>query len=74
MTTLDEQLRAQTEAGVVEAGAREKRRKMVRSVAHSSAMEGMPLGQDMRTMLDAYADGTMTTAEIQARLEAKYRR
>ena len=74
MTTLDEQIRAQLEAASLEAEAREQRRKIVRSVAHSSAMEGMPLGQEMRTMLDAYAEGSTTTQEIQARLDAKYRR
>ncbi|WP_420594310.1 antitoxin VbhA family protein [Deinococcus sp.] len=74
MTTMDEQLRAQHEAAMAETEAREQRRKIVRSVAHSSAMEGMPLGQEMQAMLAAYAEGTLTTQEIQARLDAKYRR
>ncbi|QLG13292.1 antitoxin VbhA family protein (plasmid) [Deinococcus sp. D7000] len=74
MTTLEDQLRTQSDAALLEAAAREQRRKIVRSVAHSSAMEGMPLGQEMQAMLDSYAEGTMTTGEIEARLDAKHRR
>ena len=52
MTILDEQIRAQLEAASLEAEAREQRRKIVRSVAHSSAMEGMPLDAATLTLKD----------------------
>lgn len=74
MTTIEEQLRAEIEAVMEQEAVGEKRRAIVKSVAHSSAMEGMPLSENMMGMLHAVADGTMTTEEVRAKLNAKYRR
>ena len=74
MTTLEERLRAETDTAVQEHEAREKRRKMVRSVAHSSAMEGMPLSDEMKGMLYDVADGKMTSGHLIEQLTAKHRR
>ena len=51
---------------------REKRRRIVESVAHSSAMEGLPLSDDMKQMLYAVADGKMTSEEVREILLKKY--
>lgn len=53
---------------------REKRRRMVRSVAHSSAMEGLPLSDDMKRMLYAVADGKMTSQEVLTMLNQKHKK
>ncbi|QFP78535.1 antitoxin VbhA family protein [Deinococcus sp. AJ005] len=74
MTTLQDQLRAQSDALMVEADARKQRRKIVQSVAHSSAMEGMPLDAQTMTMFEGYVDGTMTTEQMREAVLKQYRR
>lgn len=74
MTTFEERIRAEMDATMLEHEASENRRKIVKSVAHSSAMEGMPLSDEMKGMLYDVADGKMTTEDVKARLDAKYRR
>ncbi|WP_420593751.1 antitoxin VbhA family protein [Deinococcus sp.] len=74
MTTLDDHLRAQHEAATTQAQAREKRRKIVRSVAHSSAMEGMPLDAATLTLFEGYIDGPLTTAQLRETVLKQYRR
>ncbi len=74
MTTLEDQLRAQSDAALLEAETREQRRKIVRSVAHSSAMEGMPLDAETMTMFEGYVNGTMTTAQMRETVLKQYRR
>lgn len=74
MTTLEDQLRVQSDALMVEADAREQRRRDVRSVRHSSDMEGLLKSPEMDAMHEAYVNGTMTTADMKAQLDAKYRR
>lgn len=74
MTTLEDQLRAQSDAALLEAETREKRRKIVRSVAHSSAMEGMPLDAQTMTMFEGYVDGTLTTEQMRETVLKQYRR
>ena len=53
---------------------REKRRRIVESVAHSSAMEGLPLSDDMKQMLYAVADGKMTSQEVLTMLNQKHKK
>lgn len=74
MTTLEEQLHAQTDAAVQEHEARENRRRIVKTVAHSSAMEGMPLDAETMQMFDRYIDGGMTTEQMREAVLAQYRR
>ncbi|SMB86449.1 antitoxin VbhA family protein [Deinococcus hopiensis] len=74
MTTMEEHIRAAREAAMQEHEATEKRRKIVRSVAHSSAMEGLPLDAETLRLLDQYADGTMTTEQLREIVLAQYRR
>lgn len=74
MITIEDQLRAQGDAAMQEADTREQRRKIVRSVAHSSAMEGMPLDAQTMTMFEGYVNGTMTTEQMRETVLKQYRR
>lgn len=47
-----------------DAEAREKRRKIVRSVVHDSAMEGLPLDAATLALFERYVDGSMTMQQI----------
>ncbi|GAA5504135.1 hypothetical protein Dxin01_03904 [Deinococcus xinjiangensis] len=74
MTTLQDHLQAEAQAAIQKRDQRKKRLAIVKAVAHSSAMEGMPLSHEMKGMLNACANGEMTTAQVRAKLDAKYRR
>lgn len=56
-----------------DAEAREQRRKIVRSVAHSSAMEGLPLDAATLALFERYVDGSMTTAQMREAVLQQYR-
>ncbi len=53
---------------------REKRRRMVRSVAHSSTMDGLPLDAEAMELLYAIADGKITSEEARESILQKYRK
>ena len=74
MTTIEDQVRTQSDVVMQEAEARAKRRKIVRSVAHSSAMEGLPLDAQTISMFERYIDGTVTTEQMREAVLAQYRR
>ncbi|MBB6018876.1 antitoxin VbhA family protein [Deinococcus radiopugnans] len=58
---------------VQEAEAREQRRRIVRAVAHSSAMEGLPLDAATRALFERYVDGLMTTAQMREAVLQQHR-
>lgn len=74
MTTLEERLRAETDSAVHEHEAREQRRRIVKTVSHSSAMEGMPLDAETMQLFDQYVNGSMTTEQMREAVLAQYRR
>lgn len=62
-----------TPNAVQEVEAREQRRRIVRAVAHSSAMEGLPLDAATLAVFERYVDGLMTTAQMREAVLQQYR-
>lgn len=55
-----------------DAEAREKRRKIVRSVVYDGAMEGLPLDAATLALFERYVDGTMTMQQIRETVLQQY--
>lgn len=53
---------------------RDRRRRIVKSVAHSSAMDGLPPDAETMEMLYAIADGKITTEEARQMILEKYKK
>ena len=53
---------------------REKRRRIVKSVAHSSAMDGLPLDAKTMELLYAIADGKITSEEAREMILQKHKK
>lgn len=59
-------------SAVQEAEAREQRRRIVRAVADSRAMEGLPLDAATLDLFERYVDGLMTTAQMREAVLQQY--
>lgn len=55
-----------------DAEGREKRRKIVQSVVHDSAMEGLPLDAVTLALFERYVDGSMTMQQIRETVLQQY--